>query len=105
MKEIISVFNASRKGNIVRKNTLDHQLRGLCETRWIEQHDNVIQFRDAPGSVAEALDDVANWRGLQSAAKARTLRIAVGHGEFIMAIVRLSSVLVQTIQLSRLCQK
>jgi hypothetical protein len=36
MKEIIAFFTASSKRNIVLKNILGHQLKQLCETRWIE---------------------------------------------------------------------
>ncbi|KAH7956053.1 hypothetical protein HPB52_005789 [Rhipicephalus sanguineus] len=65
----------------------------------------VIQFRDCLVLVAKALDAVANWKELQSAAKARTLRVAVGDGEFVMAIVCLSDLLAHTLPLSRLYQK
>ncbi|XP_037505376.1 52 kDa repressor of the inhibitor of the protein kinase-like [Rhipicephalus sanguineus] len=105
MKEVISFFTASPKRNSVLKNTLGHQLKGLCETRWVERHDSVIQFRDCLVLVAKALDAVANWKELQSAAKARTLRVAVGDGEFVMAIVCLSDLLAHTLPLSRLYQK
>lgn len=43
--------------------------------------------------VAETPDAVATWKELQSAAKARSLRISVGDGEFIMVIVCLSDLL------------
>lgn len=39
MKEVISFFTASPKRNSVLRNTLGHQLKGLCETRWVERHD------------------------------------------------------------------
>lgn len=105
MKEIISFFTASPKRNIVLKNALGHQLKGLCETRWVERHDSVIQFRDSLGCVSTALDAIASWREMQSAAKAKALRVSLGDGEFLMAIVCLSDLLAHTLPLSRLYQK
>lgn len=104
MKELIS-FTGSPNRNSVLKNTLGHQLKGLCETRWFELHDCVIQIRDSLVFVARALDAVATWKELQSAAKARTLRVAVGDGEFIMVIVCLSDFKAHTLPLSSLYQK
>ena len=45
MKEVIGFFTASAKRNDVLKKHLGHQLSGLCETRWVERHDGVMQFR------------------------------------------------------------
>ncbi|XP_040075022.2 52 kDa repressor of the inhibitor of the protein kinase-like [Ixodes scapularis] len=103
--EIISFFTASLKRNIALKNALGHQLKGLCETRWVERHDSVIQFRDSLGCVSTALDAIASWREMQSAAKAKALRVSLGDGEFLMAIVCLSDLLAHTLPLSRLYQK
>ncbi|CAN7949102.1 unnamed protein product [Ixodes pacificus] len=105
MKEIISFFTASPKRNIVLKNALGHQLKGLCETRWVERHDSVIQFRDSLGCVSTAPDAIASWREMQSAAKAKALSVSLGDGEFLMAIVCLSDLLAHTLPLSRLRKK
>ncbi|CAN7988762.1 unnamed protein product, partial [Ixodes hexagonus] len=62
MKEVISFFTASSKRSKVLKDTLGSQLKGLCETRWVERHDSVIQFRQSLPSVSKALDVVAKWQ-------------------------------------------
>lgn len=45
MKEILQFFNCSSKRNFVLKTILNGQPRliSLCETRWTERHDSVIQ--------------------------------------------------------------
>lgn len=45
LKEIVSFFNGSAKRHDILKNKLNKGLSGLCQTRWIEQHDGVLQFR------------------------------------------------------------
>ncbi|XP_064471819.1 52 kDa repressor of the inhibitor of the protein kinase-like [Ornithodoros turicata] len=105
MKEVISFFAASSKRNVVLKSTLGGQLKGLCETRWVERHDSVIQFRESVGSVSKALDTIADWKEMQSAAKAKTLRAAISDSEFLVAIVCLADILAHTVPLSRLFQK
>lgn len=47
LKEIISFFNASAKRHLVLKNILGKTLTGLCQTRWIEMHDGILQFKSA----------------------------------------------------------
>jgi len=49
LKEIIAFFNASTKRHLVLQNISAKQLTGLCQTRWIEMHDAVLQFKsDVP---------------------------------------------------------
>lgn len=45
LKEIVSFFNGSAKKQATLKNKLNKGLSSLCQTRWIEQHDGVLQFR------------------------------------------------------------
>lgn len=47
LKEIIAFFNASAKRHLVLQNISAKQLIGLCQTRWIEMHDGVLQFKSA----------------------------------------------------------
>jgi hypothetical protein len=44
MNEIINFFDKSVKKNYILKNTLKSSLHSLCETRWVEKHDCVLQF-------------------------------------------------------------
>lgn len=47
LKEIIAFFNASAKRHLVLKNITGKALIGLCQTRWIEMHDSILQFKFA----------------------------------------------------------
>lgn len=105
MKEVISFFTASPKRNVVLKSVLGSQLKGLCETRWVERHDSIIRFRDSLGTVAKALDIISGWTEIHSSAKATTLRAAISDGEFLVAVTCLADMLTHTLPLSRLFQK
>lgn len=45
LKEIVAFFNGSAKRTTILKNKLGKSLSGLCQTRWIEQHDGILQFK------------------------------------------------------------
>lgn len=51
LKEIISFFNASAKRLLVLKNIFTKQLTELCQTRWVEIHDGVLQFKSTLSKV------------------------------------------------------
>lgn len=42
LKEIVAFFNGSAKRTVILKNKLGKSLSGLCQTRWIDQHDSMI---------------------------------------------------------------
>ncbi|KAG0420159.1 hypothetical protein HPB47_003636, partial [Ixodes persulcatus] len=105
MKEVISFFTASSKRSKALKDALGNQLKGLCETRWVDRHDSVIQFRHSLPSVCEALDVVAKWQETKTAANAKILHVALSDDEFKVSIVCLSDLLANTLPLSRLFQK
>uniref|UniRef100_A0ABD2VTK8 DUF4371 domain-containing protein n=1 Tax=Trichogramma kaykai TaxID=54128 RepID=A0ABD2VTK8_9HYME len=105
LKDVIAFFKASAKRSHLLKNVMGHKLCGLCETRWVERHDGVIQFRDCIGKVIETLDHIATWTDMHTAAKAKSLRLSLCNGEVIISIVCLANLLNCTLQLSRYFQK
>ena len=87
------------------KNKLGHQLSGLCETRWVERHDGIIQFRVSLPKIVTALDDVAEWEDLDAAAKAKSLQTSLCDSETLFGIFCLSDVLSITLPLSKFFQR
>ena len=61
-KGTVSFFKALAKQNFVWKHVGHGQLTSLCETRWIERHDCILQFCCELPRIVEALSIVANWR-------------------------------------------
>ena len=59
MKETIAFFTASSKRSHTLKHTLGHQLSRLCETRWIERQDGVLQFRNLLPKIIETRNAVS----------------------------------------------
>lgn len=49
---------------------MEHQLSGLCEIRWIEQHDGIKFF----SKIVESLDYILSRKDIQKAAEVRTLK-------------------------------
>lgn len=105
IKEVTTFFPASSKRNVILKRTLGRQLTGLCETRWVERHQSVQQFRTALPKIAEALEEVTHWREQQSASKAATLLTAISDSHFLVALVVLVNLLSHTYLLSKAFQK
>lgn len=60
MKETISFLGASSKRSVPIKKILGHKLSGLCETRWIERHDGVLQFRESLPLIIKALESMCS---------------------------------------------
>lgn len=105
MKDIIAFFKASSKRSRILKNVMGHQLHGLCETRWVERHDGVIQFQSCISKIIETLECVAKWKDIHAAAKAKSLKCSLSNGEFIVSMMCLANLLTCTLQLSRFFQK
>ncbi|KAG5889122.1 hypothetical protein JTB14_034179 [Gonioctena quinquepunctata] len=106
MKEIIYFFKASSKRNYVLKQTLGDQLSGLCETRWVERHDAVLQFKASIEKMLQALNLISEWNKRQSSSKARSHILAISSNcSFIITLFCLNEVLAITLPLSKLSQK
>lgn len=105
IKEVIAFFTASSKRNEVLKQMFGGQLSGFCETRWVERHESVQQFRSSLPKIVETLDNIAHWRERQSASRAATLLAAVSDSHFIIALVVLNDFLAHTYPLSKVFQK
>lgn len=61
IKEVVTLFNSSAKRNFVLENVLkNHTLKTVCETRWIDRHDNIILFTNSFSDIIFALTNVYN---------------------------------------------
>lgn len=104
MKEVIHFFNSSAKKNFILKNTLNNSLKSLCETRWIEKHDSVIQFSSNLFSIIETLDKISEWNDIEIASKASMLTKSLSSAEFILTLNLVSDIFAITAPISRLLQ-
>ena len=104
MREIISFSTSSSKRNFVFKNILKGQLSGLCETRWVERHDSVIQFKAHLDKIIEALNVISCWEDNDSSCKAESLISSISRTEFIISLFSLADILSITISLSKIFQ-
>jgi hypothetical protein len=68
IQEIITFFRASPKRMLLLKTTLmkvlpnskSFRLKSVCETRWIERHDAILQFLELYDVIINCLDELVN---------------------------------------------
>ncbi|XP_050508949.1 52 kDa repressor of the inhibitor of the protein kinase-like [Diabrotica virgifera virgifera] len=104
IKEVTSFFNSSGKRNSVLKKVLGHQMRGYCETRWVERHEAVLEFTEDMPKIAEALKCISQWRDSTTSSKARALLCSISTCDFIITMHCLSDTADVTCGLSKYLQ-
>ena len=94
---------SSKRSAILRKKT-DKKLIQLCETRWVERHDAVMQFRYLLPKILVVLESISKWKDRDAAIKANGLHRKLRNSGTIVAIVCLSDLLTCTHGLSTFLQ-
>lgn len=105
MQKCLLFLNGSSKRKEVTSTFLQHKLIKLCETRWIERHDAVLQFLFYYSEILSILDQIAEWKDPNAAIPAQGLRACLSSCKMLFSIVCLSDVLSCTQQLSQFLQK
>lgn len=100
MKQTCFFLNASSKRSALLAQKLDRKLIDLCETRWSERHDAVLQFRHLLPNIRSALESISKWKERDCAIKAAGLWKSLGESSTIIAIFCLSDLLTCTKSLS-----
>src|SRR3984885_7227553 len=77
MKEVVSFFTAPAKTNFVLKSVLKGQLLVICDTRWVERHDAVLQFQSSLQEIVKSLTIVSKREERDSSIKANGLIHAI----------------------------
>ena len=101
VKDVISFFNASAKRNFVIKQFAGKQLQGLCETRWIERHDSLLQFCTELRTTIRALKIISRWDDRDSSSKANNLKAALCNCELVVSLFSLCDILSLTLPVSK----
>lgn len=104
MKEVTSFFSFPKRATVLNAH-IGGKLKRLCETRWVERHDGVLQFVSTLPSIVKTLDEISEWKDKTSAGKAAILSEALCDSEFLVGLFCLSDVLARTLSLSTLLQK
>lgn len=105
IKEVTKFFhNSHPKRNVILAQFLGKKLKMLCETRWVERHDGVLQFTTNLPEIIQGLERVSEWKNKETAGKAHILISAID-GQFIIGLYCLSDILALTHPLSILLQK
>ncbi|KAK3917526.1 52 kDa repressor of the inhibitor of the protein kinase [Frankliniella fusca] len=105
MKECVKFFDVYAKRNRTLHKYLGHNLSALCETRWIERHDGVLQYSVDLPKILQALESIETWNDSSTSSKAAVLRAALKDTFFLVSVMCLSDILALTLPLRKLFQK
>ncbi|XP_055857002.1 uncharacterized protein LOC129919917 [Episyrphus balteatus] len=107
MKKVVAFANASAKRHKVFEEEMGGvALKGLCETRWVERHDDHLQFQGLNlVYICNALERISCWEDSKTAGEAQCLKQALQSSEFLVTSICLCDVLDVTVSLSRFLQK
>lgn len=72
-------------------NHLEKDFSGLCETRWCEKLDGILQFSVHLSKILNALEEVSTWSHPKTANDAKALILAIG-SEFLVAVCSMSAI-------------
>lgn len=105
LKAIIAFFNTSSKKHKLLIDTIGHKLIGLCQTRWVELHDGIIQFKKILPQLVIVLAEITKWKeSSMTTSKAKSFVLSICDTDFIFALTCLSYVLERTLPLSKILQ-
>lgn len=102
--EVVNFFNFPKRNHVLLQ-IVGHQLVSLCETRWVERHDAILEFLENLDGIVEALETISDWHDQATATKANTLLTSITSCEFVVSLYSLAKILSQSKALSVLLQK
>ncbi|KAL4119053.1 hypothetical protein QTP88_011925 [Uroleucon formosanum] len=94
LKAIIAFFKTFAKKHKLLTDTIGHKLIGLCQTRWVELHDCIIQFKKILPQLESSM----------TTSKAKSFVLSICGTDFIFALTCLSFMLERTLPLSKILQ-
>ncbi|KAF0752713.1 52 kDa repressor of the inhibitor of the protein kinase-like, partial [Aphis craccivora] len=114
IQEVITFFRSSPKRILLLKTTLmkvlsnskSCRLKSVCETRWIERHDAIIQFLELYDTIINCLDELgnSNEETTSTTCKANNLLNCMLKFEFLITLQVLTELFSITLPLSKQLQ-
>jgi len=114
IQEVISFFRESPKRMLLLKTTLMKELpnyklfrlKSVCETRWIERHDEILQFLELYDIIIICLDEFvnSNEETTLTSSKAHTLLNSMLKFEFLITLQVLAELFSINLPLSKQLQ-
>lgn len=80
------------------------KLTAMCETRWVENHDGLIRFKEVFVSIVETLEDLELVKDIETSSKAGQLLRSVTTPEFVVSLVSAEFLFKYTINLCKVLQ-
>ncbi|CAI6372107.1 unnamed protein product [Macrosiphum euphorbiae] len=101
ISEVVAFFNSSAKRTFVLNKYLGHSLYSLCQTRWAEKHDFILQFSTSLVKIVKSLDCISEWSDTVTSSKAHNLSKSLTCCEFIVSLHSISNIFSVTSPISR----
>lgn len=114
VKEVLAFFSRSAKRVAALQNTIDHpelsgiyksKLISLCETRWVERHDSILQFTEMLLPIVTTLEIIEDSSDGESSSKSYILQTAMKETGFLVSLFIAESILAITLPLSKALQE
>lgn len=112
VKSVISFLkNSPKRMNLLRgkmkTENHDSQLKSLtsmCETRWVENHNSLLKFRELFKTIIATLEDLSSDTDMDTSSKASSFVRALICGEFVVSLCFLAKVFSHTVTLCKVLQ-
>lgn len=112
VKSVISFFKCSpkRMGLLREKIKTENPesqwktLTSMCETRWVENHNSLLKFRELFKTIIATLEDLSSDKDMDTSSKASSFVRALLCGEFVISLCFLAKVFSHTVTLCKVLQ-
>lgn len=90
------------------KNTMPETkwktLTAMCETRWVENHDGLLRFKEIYKAIAGALEELIGDRDCDTSSKASSFVKSISNSQFAVSLCCLNSLFASTLPLCKMLQ-
>jgi hypothetical protein len=112
IKSVTAFINISAKRTHILKQKIKeclpearwNTLISMCETRWVENHDGLLRFKEIIIPIVEVLDKLSTVTDIETSSKANQFLKSIISPEFVVSICTAEVVFKHTLQLCKILQ-
>lgn len=112
VKAVSSFINSSAKRTHILKQKIKSclpetrwsKLIPMCETRWVENHDGLLRFKEIIVPIVETLEELSAVADIETSSKSSQLLKAIVAPEFVISICTAEVIFKHTLQLCKVLQ-
>lgn len=81
-----------------------HTLTTMCETRWVENHNSLLKFKEILKAIIETLEILSEYRDIETSTKASSFLKSILGSEFVVCLCLLASIFTATVSVCKVLQ-